>query len=96
MGAKKAERDRAGRLIAVQYGRCRECDKQIRRQKQLNATTEAGAEQELVAWEPDFIHDRCWAINRAFAQIMAEDIIAGRPGPWFTPATHPAAVTDPA
>ncbi|WIE81279.1 hypothetical protein [Curtobacterium sp. MCSS17_016] len=90
MGAKKVEQDRHGRLLAVQYGRCRECDKQIRRQKQLYAKTMEAAEQELVGWAPDFIHDRCWAINRAFAQIMAEDMLAGRPGPWFTPAVLPA------
>ncbi len=94
MGDKKLERDGRGNLLAVQYGRCRECGKQLRRQKQLNATTAETAAPEIDAWEPDFIHDRCWAINRAFAQIMAEDMLAGRPGPWFTPASVPAEVSD--
>lgn len=96
MGAKKVERDGRGNLLAVQYGRCRGCDKQIRRQKQLNATTIEAAEGELDRWEPDFIHDRCWAINRAFAQVMAEDMLAGRANPFYTPGSTPAGTGDPA
>lgn len=90
MGEKKVEQGRHGGLLAVQYGHCRECGKQIRRQKQLNATTAEAAAAELDRWEPDFIHDRCWAINRAFAQIMAEDMLAGRANPFYTPGSQQA------
>lgn len=70
---------------ASEYGRCPECNKQTRRTHVFYDSVVGVAQTKAEEWVPEFIHDRCWAINQVMVGFIREDIaaqLAGRPSPF--------------